>query len=42
MGVPAGRQMGEILNSLLMLVLDNPQFNDREQLSKEALKILNS
>lgn len=42
MGVPAGRQMGEILNSLLMLVLDNPQLNDREQLSKEALKILNS
>ena len=42
MGVPEGRQMGEILNSLLMLVLDNPQFNDREQLSKEALKILNS
>ena len=42
MGVPAGRQMGEILNSLLMLVLDNPQFNDREQLPKEALKILNS
>ena len=42
MGVPAGRQMGEILTSLLMLVLDNPQFNDREQLSKEALKILNS
>ncbi len=42
MGVPAGRQMGEILNSFLMLVLDNPQFNDREQLSKEALKILNS
>ena len=41
MGVPAGRQMGEILNSLLMLVLDNPQLNDREQLSKEALKILN-
>ena len=37
MGVPAGRQMGEILNSLLMLVLDNPQLNDREQLSKEAL-----
>ena len=30
MGVPAGRQM------------DNPQLNDREQLSKEALKILNS
>lgn len=42
MGVPEGRQMGEILNSLLMLVLDNPQLNDREQLSKEALKILNS
>lgn len=42
MGVPAGRQMGEILNSLLMLVLDNPQLNDRGQLSKEALKILNS
>lgn len=42
MGVPAGRHMGEILNSLLMLVLDNPQLNDREQLSKEALKILNS
>lgn len=42
MGIPAGRQMGEILNSLLMLVLDNPQLNDREQLSKEALKILNS
>lgn len=42
MGVPAGRQMGEILNSLLMLVLDNPRLNDREQLSKEALKILNS
>ena len=42
MGVPAGRQMGEILNSILMLVLDNPQLNDREQLSKEALKILNS
>ena len=42
MGVPAGRQMGDILNSLLMLVLDNPQLNDREQLSKEALKILNS
>ena len=42
MGVPAGRQMGEILNSLLMLVLDNPQLKDREQLSKEALKILNS
>ena len=42
MGVPAGRQMGEILNSLLMLVLVNPQLNDREQLSKEALKILNS
>lgn len=42
MGVPAGRQMGEILNSLLMLVLDNPQLNDREQLPKEALKILNS
>lgn len=42
MGVPAGRQMGEILNSLLILVLDNPQLNDREQLSKEALKILNS
>lgn len=42
MGVPAGRQMGEILNSLLMLVLDNRQLNDREQLSKEALKILNS
>ena len=42
MGVPAGRQMGEILNSLLMLVLDNPQLNDRERLSKEALKILNS
>ncbi len=42
MGVPAGRQMGEILNSLLMLVLDNPQLNDREQLSKEVLKILNS
>lgn len=42
MGVPAGRQMGEILNSLLMLVLDNPQLNDREQLSKETLKILNS
>ena len=42
MGVPAGRQMGEILNSLLMLVLDNPQLNDREQLSMEALKILNS
>lgn len=42
MGVPAGRKMGEILNSLLMLVLDNPQLNDREQLSKEALKILNS
>ena len=42
MGVPAGRQMGEILNSLLMLVLDNPQLNDREQLSKEALEILNS
>ena len=42
MGVPAGRQMGEILNSLLMLVLYNPQLNDREQLSKEALKILNS
>lgn len=42
MGVPAGRQMGEILNSLLMLVLDNPQLNDREQLSKEALKIFNS
>ena len=41
-GVPAGRQMGEILNSLLMLVLDNPQLNDREHLSKEALKILNS
>lgn len=42
MGVPAGRQMGEILNSLLMLVLDNPQLNDRGQLSNEALKILNS
>lgn len=42
LGVPAGRQMGEILNSLLMLVLDNPQLNDRELLSKEALKILNS
>lgn len=42
LGVPAGKRMGEILNSLLMLVLDNPQLNDRELLSKEALKILNS
>lgn len=40
LGVPAGRQMGAILNELLMEVLDNPQLNEKSVLAEKALKML--
>lgn len=39
LGIEPGKHIGECLNALLLLVLDNPQLNTREQLLKEAEKI---
>lgn len=38
-GRKPGREMGEILNRLLELVLENPEYNNREILLKEAEKL---
>ena len=38
-GFPAGKQLGELLNELLMEVLDNPSLNDREYLLRRAHEI---
>lgn len=35
-GFPAGKELGELLNELLMEVLDNPSLNDREYLLRRA------
>ena len=38
-GFPAGKELGELLNELLMEVLDNPSLNDREYLLRRAHEI---
>jgi tRNA nucleotidyltransferase (CCA-adding enzyme) len=40
MGVKQGRQIGEILNALLELVIEEPERNTREYLIKEAEKMI--
>ena len=40
LGVPKGKAVGEILNSLLSLVLDDPAKNTKETLTKEVQKRL--
>lgn len=40
-GIPAGRQLGQILNQLLETVLDDPSQNNREQLLTIAQKLQN-
>lgn len=39
MGVPAGKGMGDMLNSLLMEVLDNPNLNDKTVLAERVKKM---
>lgn len=38
-GLPSGRKIGEVLDRLLDIVLDNPEYNTREKLLNEAKKI---
>ena len=38
-GIPAGKQLGTILNQLLETVLDDPSQNNREQLLTIATKL---
>ena len=40
-GIPAGRQLGQILNQLLETVLDDPSQNNREQLLTIAHRLQN-
>lgn len=42
LGIPKGRQMGEILNKLLEMVIDYPTLNNRETLIEQALLIKNA
>lgn len=39
-GIKPGRQIGEILDSLLRLVLENPEFNDKDYLLSEVRKLI--
>lgn len=41
-GIPKSKVMGEILNSLLEIVLDNPSLNKKELLIKQALELYRS
>lgn len=38
LGVPRGTQIGRLLDELLLLVLDHPEYNQKEILLKEALE----
>ena len=38
-GIPAGKQLGEILNALFEAVLEDPEMNQREKLLETACKI---
>ena len=40
-GIPAGKQLGFILNELFQCVLDDPEMNEREQLLTVARNIAN-
>lgn len=41
-GIPAGKELGNILNSLFEMVLENPAINTKEQLLEKAEEIKNS
>jgi len=40
LGIQPGKKVGEILNRLLEIVLDNPQYNTREKLLAEVKKLM--
>ncbi len=40
-GIPAGKEIGRVLKSLLDAVLENPQLNEREKLMKMVAGIMN-
>jgi len=40
LGIYPGKRIGEILNQLLEIVLDNPQYNTREKLLDEVKKLI--
>ena len=42
MGVPKGPEVGKILNALLEKVLENPSLNEKEELERLALEMINS
>ena len=38
-GIPAGKELGRILNELLDCVLEDPEMNERDRLLETAKKI---
>ena len=39
LGIPAGKELGRILNELLECVIEDPAMNDKEKLIETAKKI---